>query len=90
MQWRTIDDNALQLRFLDGEFVVYNALSGDLHVLDDRAGHILQALQQAPADVLSLVQRFAREWQCEPDDDLLREIEMTVSDMHALALVERT
>jgi len=89
MQWRIIDDNALQLRFWDGEFVVYNALSGDIHVLDDRAAQLLQALQQAPSDVLSLVQRFAKEWQCEPSDDLLHEIEMTVSDMHALALVER-
>lgn len=89
MQWRILDDNALQLRFWDGESVVYNALSGDIHVLDDRAAQLLQALQQAPADVLSLVQRFAKEWQCEPDDDLQREIEMTVSDMHALALVER-
>ena len=88
MLWRIIDDNALRLRFWDGEFVVYNALSGDIHILDDRAAHILQALQQAPADVLSLVQSFAAEWQCEPDDDLLNEIEMTVSDMHALALVE--
>lgn len=89
MHWRIIDENALQLRFWDGEFVVYNALSGDVHVLDERAAHILQALQQAPADVLSLAQRFAKEWQCEPSDDLLQEIEMTVSDMHALALVER-
>jgi PqqD family protein of HPr-rel-A system len=89
MQWRIIDEDALQLRFWDCEFVVYNALSGDIHVLDDRAARILQVLQQAPADVLSLVQRFAKEWQCEPDDDLQREIEMTVSDMHALALVER-
>jgi PqqD family protein of HPr-rel-A system len=89
MQWRIIDDKALQLRFWDGECVVYNALSGDLHVLDERAAYILQTLQQAPADVLSLAQRFASEWQCEPSDDLLHEIEMTVSDMHALALVER-
>ena len=89
MQWRIIDENALQLRFWEGEFVVYNALSGDLHILDDQAADILQALQQAPSDVLSLVQHLAVEWQCEPSDDLLREIEMTMSDMQALALVER-
>jgi len=87
--WRAAGGNSLHLKFWDGELVVYNELSGDLHILDDSAAHILQALQQAPADVLSLAQRFAKEWQCEPSDDLLQEIEMTVSDMHALALVER-
>lgn len=89
MQWRIIDDDALQLRSWDGEFVVYNALSGDLHILDEQAAQILQALQHKPSDVLSLAQRFAAEWQCEPSDDLLHEIEMTMSDMQALALVER-
>ena len=89
MQWRIIDDDALQLRFWDGEFVVYNALSGDLHILDEQAAQVLQALQHKPSDVLSLAQLLAKEWQCEPSDDLLHEIEMTMSDMQALALVER-
>lgn len=89
MRWRTVGGNALHLKSWDGELVVYNALSGDLHVLDDQAAQILQALQQTPSDVLSLTQRLAEQWQCEPSDDLQREIEMTMSDMQALALVER-
>lgn len=88
MQWRLIDENALKLRTWDGEFVVYNILSGDLHIVDEQAAHILQSLQRAPSDVLSLAQRLANQWQCEPNDELLREIKMTLSEMQALALVE--
>lgn len=90
MQWRIIGDSALQFRSWNDEFVVYNALSGDTHLLEESAAQILLALQRAPSDVLSLAQLLAATWQCEPNDDLLREIEMVLSDMHALSLVERT
>jgi PqqD family protein of HPr-rel-A system len=89
MQWRALEDNALRFQSWNDEVVVYNTLSGDTHILDKPAVQILQALQRTPSDVLSLAQLLAATWQCETSDDLLREIEMVLSDMHTLSLVER-
>jgi len=89
MLWRVIGDDALQFRSWDGEFVVYNALSGDTHILEEAAAQLLLALQRAPADVLSLARLLADQWQCELNDEFLREIDMALTDMHALSLVER-
>lgn len=88
MQWRLIDDNALQFRTWNEEFVVYNALSGDTHVLEVPAAEILLLLQQGPMDISSLVQGLADKWQCEPNQTFLNDLEMTLSEMHTLSLVE--
>jgi PqqD family protein of HPr-rel-A system len=89
MQWRVIGDSALQFRSWNGEFVVYNSLSGDTHILEESTAQILLVLQQTPSDMLSLAQLLARMWECELCDDFLLEIEMVLSDMHTLSLVER-
>jgi PqqD family protein of HPr-rel-A system len=88
MQWRLIDDNALQFRAWNGEFVVYNVLSGDTHVLEMPAAEILQLLQQGPMDPSSMARSLADKWQCEPDQTFLNELEMTLSEMRTLSLVE--
>lgn len=89
LQWRIIDDDALEFRRWDDEVVVYNGLSGDTHLLDASTAEILLALRHTRLDMLSLAQLLARKWQCEPTPDFLDELEMTLSNMHALSLVER-
>lgn len=89
MLWRIIGDDVLQFRSWNDEFVVYHALSGDTHILEESAAQLLQELQRTPSDVLSLARRLADRWQCELNDDLLQEIDMVLTDMHALSLVER-
>ena len=88
MQWRLIDDNALQFRAWNEEFVVYNALSGDTHVLEIPAAEVLLLLQRGPMDLSSIAQGLARKWQCELGQTFLNELEMTLSEMHTLSLVE--
>jgi len=89
MLWRIIGDDLLQVRSWNGEFVVYHALSGDTHILEEANAQLLLELQQKPADVLSLARQLADKWQCELDDDLVREIEMALTEIQALSLVER-
>lgn len=89
MQWRIIADDALQFRHWDDECVVYNSLSGDTHILETTTAEILLALRHGPSDVLSLGQLLADKWQCELNQVFLDELEMTLSDMQALSLVER-
>lgn len=88
MQWRLIDNKALRFRTWNHEFVIYNAFSGDTHILDESAAQILLALQRCPHDMLSLAQFLADDWECELNDDFLQKIEAMLSEMHALSLVE--
>lgn len=87
-RWRTIRDDAFLFRAWDDEVVVYDALSGDTHIIDATAARILQALQQAPSDVPTLAQLLAMQLQCEPGEELNHDIESVLSDMAALSLVE--
>lgn len=83
-------DQALQFRCWDDEFVVYNSLSGDTHLLDSTAAQILLKLQQAPSDAPSLSESLAPLLHAEMDDELVIQIEQILSDLDTLALIERT
>jgi len=88
MLWRIIGDDVLRFRSWNDEFVVYHALSGDTHILEEANVQLLLELQRTPSDMLSLARQLASQWQCELDDDLVREIEMALTDMQALSLIE--
>ena len=88
LHWRIIDGGALQFRCWDDEWVVYNTLTGDAHLLEAATVEILLALQRNPSDMLSLARFLADSWQCEMNEDFLEEIDRTLSDMRALSLVE--
>jgi PqqD family protein of HPr-rel-A system len=89
MQWQIIDDGALQFRCWDEEFVVYNAFSGDTHILAAPAAELLLMLQGASLETQSLARLLAEKWQCELSPDFLDEVETMLSDMQALSLVKR-
>jgi PqqD family protein of HPr-rel-A system len=89
MQWRIIDDGALRFRCWDEEFVVYNAFSGDTHILSAPAAELLLMLQGASQETQSLARLLADKWQCELSPDFLDEVETMLSDMQALSLVKR-
>ncbi|WP_334186731.1 HPr-rel-A system PqqD family peptide chaperone [Noviherbaspirillum sp.] len=88
MQWQIINGSKLNARCWNDEFVVYNPLSGDTHILSRRASDMLLALQSSASDVLSLAQVLSGRWCCEIDAALLEEIEAALFDMQALSLVE--
>jgi len=52
--WRLRPGQTLQYRHWDDEYVLYNDLSGDTHLLDDAAIELLLALKQGPAAFSSL------------------------------------
>lgn len=88
MQWQIIRGSDLKTRCWNDEFVVYNPLSGDTHILNQRAADTLFALQSSASDVLSLAQSLSDKWRCAIDAAFLEEIEATLFDMQALSLVE--
>jgi len=88
MKWRAIADSSNMHHWGD-EYVVYNPRSGDSHLLGYVAGQILVELQQAPLDAASLIDRLPVDWQLDADQDLIEQIDALLTDLGALALIER-
>jgi len=90
MQWRVISDSALYFRSWNDEFVVYNSLSGDTHLLGSAAAHVLQKLHQGPAGAMTLTASLAPLIQAEMDDEFVFQIDQLLDDLEKLALIERS
>ncbi|WP_188568932.1 HPr-rel-A system PqqD family peptide chaperone [Undibacterium terreum] len=71
------------------EYVVYNPLSGDSHLLGLAGGQILLKLQQAPLDSKALMEQLATDWQFDSEQDAIAQIDALLTDLGALALIER-
>lgn len=85
--WRLASGQALHFRLWDDEFVVYNDLSGDTHLLDSTAMQILLKLQQAPSNATALRGALAPDLHAQVDDELVEHI---LADLDSLTLIERT
>ena len=83
-------DQALLFRCWDDEYVVYNRLSGDTHLLGSTAAQILLELQQAPSNAIALTESLALLLHAEMDDEFVFQIEHILADLDTLALIERT
>lgn len=65
--WRITPGQTLRFRQFDDEFVLYNDLSGDTHLLGDSAMHILSELQRGPASGAALAASLAGALACPHD-----------------------
>jgi PqqD family protein of HPr-rel-A system len=90
IKWRLMSDQALQFRSWDDEFVVFNSLSGDTHLLGSTAAQILLKLQQAPSNTAVLTESLATLLHAEMDNELVIQVEQILVDLDTLALIERT
>jgi PqqD family protein of HPr-rel-A system len=88
MKWQLISNQAISLRCWDDEFVVYNRLSGDTHLLGSAAGHILAKLQHAPMDTTSLGEALCHIWQVDPSEELAVQVNDILADLQKLELIE--
>lgn len=85
-----MSDQALQLRFWDDEYVLYNNLSGDTHLLGSAAAQVLLKLEEAPSDAITLAESLASLLKVEMmDESLAPQIEQLLTDLNALALIEQ-
>lgn len=76
--WRLAPGQMLAHRCWDGEYVVFNDLSGDTHLLAGSAFALLQSLARAPADEAALSELAG------PEGDL----PALLAELEALSLVE--
>ena len=85
-----ISNQALHFCSWGDEFIVYNSLSGDTHLLGSVAANVLLRLQQAPSDTISLAKSLTSLLQLEIIDGLLEpQLVDLLADLNALALIER-
>ena len=87
--WRVIPGQALQYRVWDDEFVLYNNLSGDTHLLGANAVHVLLALQHAAADEETLITSLCLSLGIERDEESPLQVAQLLADLQSLSLIER-
>ncbi|THC41665.1 HPr-rel-A system PqqD family peptide chaperone [Massilia sp. Mn16-1_5] len=81
--WRLAPGQRLQYRCWDGECVLYNDLSGDIHLLDEFALALLEQLKAGPQAAAQLAAAFELDAQ---DEDAV--LQTVLDDLSALFLVE--
>ena len=88
LTWRLAPGQVLRHREWQGEVVLYNDLSGDTHLFDASALHLLQILRNGPAtsDALAASVRAAFESDDGEVDDA--SVAQLLADLQALALIE--
>jgi PqqD family protein of HPr-rel-A system len=86
--WRVIPGQALQYRVWDDEFVLYNNLSGDTHLLGANAIHVLLAMQHTAADEEALITSLCHSSGAERDEESLDQVAQLLADLQSLALIE--
>lgn len=86
--WRITPGQALRFRQFDDEFVVYNDLSGDTHLLGDSAMHLLSVLQHGPAPRADLHGSLAAALECAPDAAFAEQADALLATLAGFFLIE--
>ncbi|MYN11225.1 HPr-rel-A system PqqD family peptide chaperone [Pseudoduganella aquatica] len=87
--WRLRPGQRLRSRSWNGEdFVLYNNLSGDTHLLDAASIEILSVLQRGPATTAGLAAALQIADGVPAEPDQLAELEELLGQLRAMALVD--
>lgn len=85
--WRVGSGQLLEHRGWGDEFVIYNSLSGDTHLIDADAMDILLLLQGGAADNAALLAALAHSGAMA--EDASNSLAMVLDQLQSLSLVER-
>lgn len=90
MKWQVVSDQAVSSCSWDDEWVFYNDLSGDTHLLGQTAAQILLELQQSPSNALLLTEALAPLLQAEKvtHEEFSFQIEHLLDELNTLGLIE--
>jgi PqqD family protein of HPr-rel-A system len=86
--WRIIPGQELHYREWDEEFVLFNNLSGDTHLLGISAIYLLQALQGRAAECSELADSLCASLEIERDADVEDDVRNLLHDLQSQYLVE--
>lgn len=88
MIWRLAPGQSLRCREWQGEHVLYNDLSGDTHLLNDSAMHVLWALRTGPVEDGALAAGLRAEFDAEEGEVADADIAALLAELRAIALIE--
>jgi PqqD family protein of HPr-rel-A system len=89
LTWRITPGQALRHRTWQGEVVLYNDLSGDTHLLDESALHLLHKLQNGPAAEPELGACVRAEFEADGGEVDDASVAQVLAELEVLALIER-
>ena len=87
-QWRVFPGQVLRQRAWEEDYVVFNNLSGDTHLLDSGAMQLLLAVAELPGSSAALAERLRLALGL--DQQEIDEIPGMLDDLRALSLIEPT
>jgi len=86
--WRLTPGQALRFRQFDEEFILYNDLSGDTHLLGASGMHLLSVLQQGPATRTALLGSLADGLACTRDGAFDADADALLATLAGYFLIE--
>lgn len=86
--WRITPGQALRFRQFDDEFVLFNNLSGDTHLLTDATMHLLSVLQHGPATRAALLASLAAALECPVDAGFETEADAMLATLAGFFLID--
>lgn len=87
-QWRAVAGGALPFRNWDGDFVVYNPLSGNTHILDLVSGETLTFLFEQARAAADVHQHVASFLEVPNDATLAASVDRVLEVLDELGLIE--
>ena len=86
--WRVPITGTLPLKYWNGDYVVYNPLTGSTHVLDIVAGEVLKVIMAAPATSRELCRHVAEFLEISNDLRTADNVDAVLAALDELGLIE--
>jgi PqqD family protein of HPr-rel-A system len=86
--WRKASSGTIPMREWDGDWVVYNPLSGDTHILDIVAGEVLRTVAGGPRDGRALCGHIAEFLDVADDANTAANVAAILHRLDELGLIE--
>lgn len=85
--WQVSAPGSLHMRAWDNEVVVYEATSGNTHLLDTTAARILATIANAPADAPAIAQALADHGHAPPTEQTHEQVDAILAELAAISLI---
>lgn len=86
--WQTTAHAPLPIRYWGGDYVVYNPLSGDTHILDIATGELLKAVANERLPTGDLCRRLAEFLEVPNDVNMAQTVDRILKHLDELGLIE--
>ncbi len=87
-EWKVCGSGELDLRYWDGDYVVYNSLTGSTHVLDIVTGEVLKAIGAGRGRTSELCRSIAEFLEVPNDSGVSDNLRTILAELDELGLIE--